>query len=40
MRAVILKGSGLRDIQPQLLAIGVFAVVFNGLAILSYHKKS
>jgi ABC-2 type transport system permease protein len=40
MRAVILKGSGLRDIQPQLLAIGVFAVVFNGLAIFSYHKKS
>jgi ABC-2 type transport system permease protein len=40
MRMVVLKGSGLRDIKDQLFAILGFAVVFNGWAILSYHKRS
>lgn len=40
MRMVVLKGSGLADIKYQLLAMGGFAVVFNGWAIISYHKRS
>lgn len=40
MRAVVLKGSGLNDIQPQLLAIAGFAIGFNTWAILSYRKRS
>jgi ABC-2 type transport system permease protein len=40
MRAVVLKGSGLSDIKPQLLAITCFAIGFNTWAILSYRKRS
>lgn len=40
MRLVYLKGSGLIDILPHLLAIGAFLVVFNTLAVLSYKKTS
>src|SRR6185295_16813815 len=40
MRMVILKGSSLADIRYQLLIMGGFAVVFNGWAIISYHKRS
>jgi len=40
MRMVVLKGSNLADIKYQLLAMGGFAVVFNGWAIISYHKRS
>lgn len=40
MRMVILKGSGLRDILPQVLKIGLFAIVLNTLAILNYKKVS
>ena len=40
MRMIMLKGSGLRDILPQLGIIAVFAVVFNSLAILNYRKTS
>ena len=40
MRMVVLKGSGLRDIRPQLLAIAGFAVFFNGWAVLAYRKRS
>ena len=40
MRMVVLKGSSLADIKYQLLAMGGFAVVFNGWAIISYHKRS
>lgn len=39
MRMVVLKGSSLADIKYQLLAMGGFAVFFNGWAILSYHKR-
>jgi ABC-2 type transport system permease protein len=37
---VILKGSTLSDIKPQLLAMGGFAVVFNGWAVWNYRKRS
>ena len=40
MRMVVLKGSSLADIKYQLLAMAGFAVVFNGWAIISYHKRS
>lgn len=40
MRMVVLKGSGLRDIRPQLLAIAGFAIFFNGWAVLAYRKRS
>lgn len=40
MRMVILKGSTLADIKPQLLAMGGFAVVFNGWAVWNYRKRS
>ncbi len=40
MRMVVLKGSGLADIRPQLLAVAGFAVVFNGWAVLAYRKRS
>ncbi|HEX6915232.1 MAG TPA: ABC transporter permease, partial [Chitinophagaceae bacterium] len=39
MRAVVLKGSSLSDIFPQLMAIAVFAVVFNTWAIMNYRKR-
>lgn len=40
MRMVVLKGSGLKDISSQIFTILFFGLVFNGLAILSYHKRS
>ncbi|MCK0129998.1 ABC transporter permease [Flavobacteriaceae bacterium F08102] len=38
MRMVMLKGSGLIDILPQLLKTLLYAVVMNGLAVWSYKK--
>jgi ABC-2 type transport system permease protein len=38
MRMVILKGSGWKDILPQLWKIALFAVVLNTWAILNYRK--
>src|SRR6187431_2513313 len=40
MRLVVLKGSGLADIKYHLMAMGGFAVAFNGWAIISYRKRS
>jgi ABC-2 type transport system permease protein len=40
MRMVVLKGSGLRDIAGQIVAIVVFAVVLNSWAIINYRKTS
>ncbi|MDR0412215.1 MAG: ABC transporter permease [Dysgonamonadaceae bacterium] len=40
MRMVYLKGSGLPQLSGQLVALAVFAVVFNTWAILSYRKSS
>ncbi len=38
MRQVYLKGSGLMDLLPQIGALGVFAVISNIWAVLSYRK--
>ena len=40
MRMVILKGSGWKDIFPQLWKIALFAVVLNSWAILNYRKTT
>jgi ABC-2 type transport system permease protein len=40
MRMIILKGSGLRDVLPQLGMVALFAVILNGWAILNYKKTS
>lgn len=40
MRMVILKGSGWKDIFPQLWKIAFFAVVLNTWAILNYRKTA
>lgn len=40
MRGVYLKGSTLYDIRIQLIMLGLFAVTLNGLAVISYRKKS
>ncbi len=38
MRMVMLKGSGLMDILPQLLKTLLYALIMNGLAVWSYRK--
>jgi ABC-2 type transport system permease protein len=40
MRMVILKGSGWKDILPQLWKIALFALVLNTWAILNYRKTA
>ena len=40
MRMVVLKGSSISDILPQVLAMLGYAVVINIWAVLSYHKRS
>nr|WP_068890826.1 ABC transporter permease [Pedobacter panaciterrae] len=40
MRMVILKGSSLRDILPQLSTVGLFALVLNAWAIWNYKKRN
>lgn len=40
MRMVVLKGSGLGDIRPHILALIGFAIFFNGWAILNYRKRT
>jgi len=40
MRMVVLRGSGLRDIVTQTLAIFIMAVVFNSWAVLNYRKTN
>jgi ABC-2 type transport system permease protein len=39
MRAVYLKGSGMRELLPQFFALCGFAVVFNAWAVMSYRKN-
>ncbi|MCD8172506.1 MAG: ABC transporter permease [Alistipes sp.] len=39
MRSVYLKGSGIGQLLPQLVALSVFALAFNLWAILSYRKS-
>lgn len=40
MRMLVLKGSGFGDLLNHFIVVIVFAVVFNGLAILNYKKTS
>lgn len=40
IRMVMLKGSGLQDILPQLSIITLYAIVMNGLAVWSYKKTN
>jgi len=40
MRMVMLKGSGLADILPQLTKTLLYAIVMNGLAVWSYKKTT
>jgi ABC-2 type transport system permease protein len=40
MRMIVLKGSGLQDVAPQLGYEALFAVVLNGWAILNYRKTT
>ena len=40
IRMIYLKGSTLADLQPHFIVSCLFAVFFNALAILVYHKKS
>ncbi|UMB59409.1 ABC transporter permease [Lutibacter sp. A80] len=40
MRMVMLKGSGLNDVLPQLIKTTIYAVIMNGLAVWSYKKTS
>jgi ABC-2 type transport system permease protein len=39
MRSIYLKGSGIRELLPQLFALCGFAAVFNVWAVLSYKKS-
>lgn len=40
IRMVVLKGSGLRDIQPQIIVTIGFGIFFNTWAVLNYRKTS
>ena len=40
MRMVILKGSGLRDVLPQLGSVALFALVLNTWAVINYKKTT
>ncbi|AKQ45713.1 ABC transporter permease [Rufibacter radiotolerans] len=40
IRLVVLKGAGLYEIRQQLAIMFGFAVLLNGWAVLSYHKRS
>jgi len=40
MRMVMLKGSGIIDILPQLLKTILYALIMNGLAVWSYKKTN
>ena len=40
IRMVMLKGSGFKDIYFQLIIISLYAVLMNGLAVLSYKKTN
>lgn len=40
MRMVVLKGSGLRDILPQIGTVLGFGIILNICAVISYHKRS
>ena len=39
MRMAMLKGSTFTDLWPEFRAMGIFALVLNGLAVLNYRKR-
>lgn len=39
MRMAMLKGSTFSDLWPEFRAMGIFAVVLNGLAVMNYRKR-
>ena len=40
MRMVILKGSGFKDILPQLVTVGIYALILNVWAVWNYKKRN
>ena len=40
LRMLYLKGSGIHELLPQLIALSFFAIFFNGWAVFSYRKSS
>jgi ABC-2 type transport system permease protein len=40
MRMVMLKGSTLKDILPQLIKTLLYAFIMNGLAVWNYRKRT
>lgn len=40
IRMILLKGSGFRDIFPQLSSLVVYGIIINGIAVWSYRKVS
>jgi ABC-2 type transport system permease protein len=38
IRLIVLKGSTLHDVSRHLIMLGVFAVLFNGLTVITYRK--
>ena len=38
IRLIVLKGSTLRDLSYHLIVLSLFAILFNGLTVLTYHK--
>jgi len=40
MRMIVLKGSTFKDIQYNLMIVGIFAIVLNSWAIWNYKKTS
>lgn len=40
MRMVMLKGASLTDIAPQLTKTFLYALIMNGLAVISYKKTT
>ncbi|MGE5383540.1 MAG: ABC transporter permease [Omnitrophica WOR_2 bacterium] len=39
-RMVVLKGSGLRDIMPNIAIVSIIALILNSWAIMNYHKTT
>lgn len=40
LRAVYLKGTGIADLWSSFVALGIFAVLFNGMAAVTYRKQA
>ncbi|SNR42201.1 hypothetical protein SAMN06265371_102481 [Lutibacter agarilyticus] len=40
MSMAMLKGAGLTDISPQLIKTFLYAILMNGLAVISYKKTT